>query len=278
MMSRLNLGGAPRARAAAIPAVVPRKCGQGSAQTARRSCQRAFAVRHSRPLAALSWRSRASEFLSSGDLTPRGAGGRPYLRRPHWGRRPDCSSATDPFRSLWPAHVAHEPSLGMRRSDRRRRFRSGRVPARRHSHYGEGRSEPRARCAVPAGGDGQRLQRRALVALGSSARSRERILVPLPGRRRHRAPIWRLPEPPSCGPSRRSLLSRQLPEGAGSAAPTMFDGVSSPVEAPTLSSGCELSSSVATATAFSPAAVRFNANASTRRPRRDARQACSAWL
>jgi len=38
----------------------------------------------------------------------------------------------------------------------------------------------------------------------------------------------------------------------------MFD-VSSPVEAPTLSSGCELSSSVATA--FSPAAVRFNANA-----------------
>jgi hypothetical protein len=42
------------------------------------------------------------------------------------------------------------------------------------------------------------------------------------------------------------------PDGAGSAAPTMFD-VASPVEAPTLSSGCELSSSVATA--FSPAAV-----------------------
>src|SRR5277367_4394482 len=106
----------------------------------------------------------------------------------------------------------------------------------------------------PARSDDQRLERRALVAPQQFDHASD--LGPLPGvddtgadLAFEAAELRAVAAIPAVAPA---------PDGAGSAAPTMFD-VSSPVEAPTLSSGCELSSLVATA--FNPAAVRFNANA-----------------
>ena len=166
-------------------------------------------------------------------------------------------------------------SLGMRQSDRRRRFHSGHVPAGRHSHYGECRSEPRARCAAcqPVATISA-LQRRALVApqqfdhrerswspAGAST-TRRRFGVGcrrrVAGRRgdpcRRASPRWRR--------VRRAHDVRRFLAGRGRI--DAFLGLRGRLPWSQRPS--------------SPAAVRFSTQTLDPRPRRDARQACSAWL
>ena len=199
MMSRLSLRGL--ARESRRHSRRRSLCAAGR-QDSEALRQRAFAVRH------LPRFHRALDIrLSNGDLTPRGPGGRPHLRRPHWGRRPNCSSRRPTHSVRAGSHVAHGAPAWDASIRRRRRFHSGHVPAGRHSHHAEGRVRSCA-CGVRHASRWRRsvLERRALVAPQQFDHASD--LGPLPGRRRQQAPIWRL-KPPSCGPSRRSPPSRQ---------------------------------------------------------------------
>ena len=249
MMSRLNLGGSAREsrrhsrRRSSRPRVgkTARRSARGLLPSVTATCRAFIALSRSE--------------LSSGDLTPRGAGRPPAPAAASLGSAAKLFFGDRPIPFALARMSLTGLSLGMRQSGRRRRFRSGRAPAGRHSHYGEGRSEPRARCAA-ASPWRRSAPRASRPGRAAAVRSRERSWSPA-GASTTQAPIWRL-KPPSCGPSRRSLPSRQPPMASGPPRPrcSTFPRRS---RRSMPSSGCELSSLVATA--FTPAAVSFSENA-----------------